>query len=424
VKGAENDECNFSGGKPMSDMTNIMPAILSAVLASQNQGQQPSSAPAIDPQVAAKVAALAARNGGSQPSTAPTQFAPSGAAPAGVATGGMSGPAPDYQSMAAAALNNPMMNTIPQTPQAIPPGSPHPFLQLLLRAASSGLQNYGYGSMQGDQQQHAQQLAQQKAQALAQMAAEQERLGLQRQQVGFEGQRVGLEGQRVGYEGQRTAADVARSNAEVANIGSEMQARPALTAATTANAAAATSNAATLAQKAKDEAANATKERELAQKQFDAEYGGNGKVGLKAQDLAIRSGDLKIRQDTLDLDKKKLEETVANNISQLHAKGLASDMTAIEDARKRDLENAKDVAQKHFWVTDSKDDLAKNIQSKSDVINAKYDALAQQAQRRHGTAAGVDVGGALDRFNPPGGKPGGSPTATDMLKKYPPSGRP
>lgn len=137
------------------------------------------------------------------PQQMPSQGPSGGGQPMAQSVGG------DYQQMmqrAMSALQNPMGNTIPTMPQA-QPQSAHPAIQALMQALGAGLQGFGYGSMNGNQQAQAQQLAAQKAEAMGRMAG-------QAGQLGLEQQRVGLEGQRVGEEQKRTAIEAGRAATE------------------------------------------------------------------------------------------------------------------------------------------------------------------------------------------------------------------
>jgi hypothetical protein len=86
--------------------------------------------------------------------------------------GGGMGSSPMLQ-MAMQQMSNPMSQTIPQAPQAVPPNSAHPILQRILQGLGGGLQGMGYGMMRSDQQMESQQLAAKKAETMANIASTQ-----------------------------------------------------------------------------------------------------------------------------------------------------------------------------------------------------------------------------------------------------------
>src|ERR1700687_3847980 len=110
-----------------------------------------SNIPQVDPDTAAKIAALATRNGGSQPQST--------SAPA-------AGPAQDTMNMAMSAMNNPLAQAVPQSPGIIDP-TQHPVVAALIKLLSGAAQAYGWTGQPPEQRLQRQQMEQQKAEAMA-----------------------------------------------------------------------------------------------------------------------------------------------------------------------------------------------------------------------------------------------------------------
>src|SRR5213080_3640181 len=121
----------------MSNPNPVVQALMQLALQGDNGAPQDNSnppnrtsAPSIDPATAAKAAALAARNGGSQPTASATP-----------------GPAPNFSTMAANAWSNPNAAAVPPaSPGVIDPTQPR-VLAAIINPLAQAAQAYSQTAM-------------------------------------------------------------------------------------------------------------------------------------------------------------------------------------------------------------------------------------------------------------------------------------
>jgi hypothetical protein len=270
-------------------------------------------------------------------------------------------------------MSNPAGQTIP-TPQQ-PQGGPHPVIQAIIRALSSGLQGAGYGAMPAQQQVESQQLAAQKAEAMARLAGQQQQLGLEGRRVGIEQQRATTEAKGVeqtgAYQrgeleqsGKRTAIEQQRADIERQRANQSYE---------------------TEKQRLQQEATR-----------INAEYGSGGLRSQEVASGASRAASEASLAATADARVKLERET---SEAAMQRAGLSTDLKAIEDARQREIDGVKEIYGKNPWYERRSTTLdSYNKQLKE--INARYDAKISAAEKVAGTGAGAAgvVGGAVKRF--------------------------
>jgi len=297
---------------------------------------------------------------------------------------------PDYSGMLRQAMQSLSGSPFQGTPQQGGSIDSSSVLGKIIGALAQGAGAYGWAGMTGQEREQRTAMEQQKAEAMARIAGQQQQLGLEQQRVGIEQQRAGTEAsaQRATEKYQTGELAESAKRTGIAQQQADIE-----------------------KQRADQEHEAKTRELDIRDKQFNAEYGIGGlrsrEVATRESEAATASRRAAAEEERNKIDQERDEAEANFHMASLKAQGLQTDRAAIEDKRKEAHAGIDKDLEKHFWFYDSKETLADTRAKRYAAVDEQFDAQLAQAEKAAGTGAGAGTGGMPSGQTPqhtPGGQ--------------------